>query len=356
VAAPPDTALYLRGVADLTIGAYKDAEEAFSSLAAAEPDFVPARLFLGTVRFRLRQVEAAKRDLAWTLARRPKATRAIVLSSIVSIYEQDFAGADATLAKAAELGVWSEEVDEARDWIHRAKAGPNLPQSRRCETEHFVVVSDHSDKVCADVAKLLESMQTQYAQSLGPAPAVRGKARVYVFSGLQGYMDYAADLGYQAHSTAGVYLPMLRELVIWIPIDMTSFTDTVRHEGFHQYLHRLVEDAPIWFNEGYAEVMGGGGPEGLRHERRDGEFVRQFMPVRDLVAMRQPEFMEVAAIAYTQSRYLVDFLRRTKHPKLKNVLKDYFAAVASGLSQDDVNAKVLEPVMEDLEREFRASL
>jgi tetratricopeptide (TPR) repeat protein len=353
---PPDTALYLLGLGKLAVGAYKEAEEAFAKLAEAEPEFVPARLFLGAARFHLRRIEAAKRDLAWTLERRPKATRAIVLSALLSLFEQDFAAADAAFAKAAELGVWNEDVDQARDWIHRAKAGPNLAQRFQTETDRFVVVGDTSQKVCYDAAALLESMQTKYAAAVGPAPPSRGKARVYVFSGRQGYLDYAADLGVTAHSTAGVYLPALRELMIWIPIDMTDFADTVRHEGFHQYLHRLVETAPVWFNEGYAEVMGGGGPEGVRDAKRDARFVKDFMPVSELVAMRQPAFIAVAGVAYTESRYLVDFLRRTKNAKLKTVLADYFAAVVSGLSQEEANEKVLAPVMDLLQSEFTNSL
>jgi hypothetical protein len=249
-------------------------------------------------------------------------------------------------------------VDEIRDWIHRAKKGPNFTQRFEHVTDRFVVVSDHSKKVCFDAATLLESMQLQYVAALGPAPARNraGKARVYVFSGPDGYFDYVSELHVRADSSAGVYLPMLRELLIWIPVDMTDFNDTVRHEGFHQYLHRLVEDAPDWFNEGYASVLGGGGPEGLRHEKRDAEFVKGFMPVRELVALRHDAFMKNAGVCYTQSRYLVDFLRRTRNAKLKTVLRDYFAALSEGLSQDEANAKVLDPVMDALESEFKSGL
>jgi tetratricopeptide (TPR) repeat protein len=353
--APPNTALYLRGVADLAVGRYKSAESAFDRLAAAEPEFAPARMFRGVARFRLRRMDEARADLAWTLERRPRAVEANVAAAMMAVFEQDFARADAVLAKARELGVSGPRLDEIADWVHRVKAGPNFAQRFESQTEHFVVRSDHSQKVCFEAAKLLESMQLSYAGALRPAPSRGPKSRVYVFSGPQGYFDYAADLGLNVHSSAGVYIPKLRELAIWIPNDMTDFNDTVRHEGFHQYLHRLVDDAPTWFNEGYASVMGGGGPEGLRDDRRDGEFVKKFVPVKDLVAMRQPAFLKNAGVTYTQSRYLVDFLRRTKVEKLKNVLADYFAGVADGLSQDEVNAKVLTPVMDLLETEFQRS-
>src|SRR6185436_2251492 len=69
--APPDTSLYLHGVAGLALGRYKEAEESLSKLVAAESEFVPARLFLGVARFHLRRLADAKRDLGWALERRP---------------------------------------------------------------------------------------------------------------------------------------------------------------------------------------------------------------------------------------------------------------------------------------------
>lgn len=353
---PRLTGLYLRGVADLALGSHAAASDAFDELVAAEPEFVPARMFRGIARFHMRKVADARADIDWTLERRPRAAPAIVAAALIAIFEQDLLRADAVLARADSLGVLAGDLDEVRDWVHRMRRGPNFAQRFEHASDHFVVVSDHSKQVCVDAATLLESMQGQYAAALKPAPPGAPKARVYVFSGPEGYFDYADELYVQADSSAGVYLPMLRELAIWIPVDMTDFRDTVRHEGFHQYLHRHVDDAPLWFNEGYAEVMGGGGPEGIRNAARDGESVRKFVPVRELVAMKAARFMAIAEVTYTESRYLVDFLRRTKSAKLKTVLRDYFTALAAGLSHADANRKVLDPVMDVLEAEFKASL
>jgi hypothetical protein len=356
--APANTARYLDAVADLTAGRTKAASDALDLLADAEPEFVPARLFRGLARYAMRRVDEAKADLAWVITNRPRSALAHVVTAEIAMYEQDIDTAAAVVERAAAMGVGSPEIARVRDWVHRVKKGPNLTQRFEHETEHFIVVSDHSKKVCFDAATLLETMQPQYAALYRPAPvrSGRNKARVYVFSGRQGYLDYAADLNVPADSTAGVYLPMLRELVMWIPLDMTDFTNTVRHEGFHQYLHRLVESAPIWFNEGNAEFMGGGGPEGLRNAKRDGVIVQAFTPLRLLVALKPREFMAQAEVCYTESRYLVDFLRRTKHEKLKTLLADYFKAISDGLSQEDANAKVLQPVMDVLQAEFTRSL
>jgi tetratricopeptide (TPR) repeat protein len=352
--APPLAALYLTGVANLALGSEQAACDALDKLVAAEPDFVPGRMFRGIALFHLRRLPEAKADLAWALERRPRAEPALVIAAMLAIYEQDWDRAEAMLAKADSLGVSGEDVDEVRDWVHRSRTGPNFAQRYRKESANFVVVSDHSQQICQEAADLLESMQSQYAAALKPAPAGAPKARVYVFSGPEAYFDYAEDLHVAADSSSGVYVPMLRELCIWVPVDMTDFKDTVRHEGFHQYLHRLVDDAPTWFNEGWASVMGGGGPEGVRDAKRDAEFVKGFVPVRELVAMKHAEFMKDPGVTYTESRYLVEFLRRTKEPKLKNVLRDYFAAVASGLSQADANKKVIDPVLTELEAAFRS--
>lgn len=347
---------YVAGVAKLSIGATRAAADRLDRVVLAAPDLVAARLFRAAARFRLRRLDEARSDLAWVLERRPRCGYAVELAAAIAIFDQDLARARAVLAKAEEAGGCGEELDDVRGWVHRASRGPNFAQRFQHETANFVVASDHSLKVCYDAATLLESMQSKYAAAIGTARGAPTKSRVYVFSGLDGYMDYAGDLGVAADSTAGVYLTMLRELAIWIPVDMTQFTDTVRHEGFHQYLHRLLDDAPPWFNEGYAEVMGGGGPEGIRDAKRDGEIVAKFMPVRELVALKQRQFMAVAEVAYTQSRYLVDFLRTTKHPKLAKLLEEYLAALSEGLSHEDANAKVLAPVMDVLEAQFKHSL
>jgi hypothetical protein len=43
--------------------------------------------------------------------------------------------------------------------------------------------------------------------------------------------------------------------MIWNLPDRADMMRTVRHEGFHQYLDRVIPDAPDWLNEGLAEYF-----------------------------------------------------------------------------------------------------
>ena len=78
-------------------------------------------------------------------------------------------------------------------------------------------------------------------------------------------------LSSRPENTAGVYTQTLRQLVIWNLPDREDMFRTIRHEGFHQYFDRLVEDSPRWLNEGLAEyyentqVSGGRSREDLPH-------------------------------------------------------------------------------------------
>jgi hypothetical protein len=78
--------------------------------------------------------------------------------------------------------------------------------------------------------------------------------RVFLFSGESGYLKYCNKIKSKPMiHTAGLYSPMLRQLLIWNLPDTEAMLRTVRHEGFHQYLDCLMDNPPIWFNEGLAE-------------------------------------------------------------------------------------------------------
>ena len=50
----------------------------------------------------------------------------------------------------------------------------------------------------------------------------------------------------------GLYSPALKQLLIWNQPNRKKMLETVRHEGFHQYLDGVMSDPPPWLNEGLA--------------------------------------------------------------------------------------------------------
>ena len=92
---------------------------------------------------------------------------------------------------------------------------------------------------------------------------------------------------------------------------------TVRHEGFHQYLDRLVSNPPVWFNEGLAEYF-----EMRDARERESWRRRERHP-------RHSEFLESATLLP-----LVDFLFET-HGRL---LRQHREPLRPGLGARDLPA------------------
>jgi hypothetical protein len=127
---------------------------------------------------------------------------------------------------------------------------------------------------------------------------------------------------------------------------MKDFEGTVRHEGFHQYLHQFVEDAPTWFDEGMAQTFE------VRPQEKGDEPRDKYVPLGELFAMGHEAFMAKAQVMYPESRALCTMLRTTKDPKLKGVLANLYMALRSGASADAATRKVIGPILSYLQTEF----
>src|SRR5688572_16035759 len=144
--------------------------------------------------------------------------------------------------------------------------------------------------------------------------------RVFLFSGESGYQDYVkAIVGEAAPHTAGLYSPVLKQLLIWNVPRREDMVRTIRHEGFHQFLDRIMENPPTWLNEGMAEFW-----ETAKHEQ--GKLVggqtrrehvatlvrgRSALPkLKDFVYGSAGDFYEFAQLRYAQGWALVHFLRK----------------------------------------------
>lgn len=343
---PERTSLWVRALALVATGETDDAVGLLDRLLRLEPSFAPARARRGVALFWLHRFDEAREDLVAAQASLPADASVRAALAELALYDNDVEGAYATLTEAAEKGVRGEDFDDLLAWVQRARNGPRWAQRFQAETEHFVVVSDMSKKTCTDMGSVLESARSQYAAFAGQQAGKVRKAKVWLFSGRQGYLDWAGGLHVTADRTAGVYLPRLRQLAIWIPIDMKDYESTVRHEGFHQYLHQFVEDAPPWFNEGMAQTFE------VRPQERADEPRSQYVPLGELVAMNHEAFMAKAEITYPESRALCTMLRSTKDPKLRKVLADVYTALRSGASPDAATQKVIGPILANLQTAF----
>lgn len=152
-------------------------------------------------------------------------------------------------------GLW-EEVGPLEAMLAMSSRGPNWQRRFVHQSPHYEVVSDIDRKVCFEACRVLEQSYVNLMAQLTWIKEDRSlpRFRVFLFSGEEGYQAYnKAILGGTQPHTAGIYSPVLKQLVIWNVPRREDMVRTIRHEGFHQFLDRLMERAPSWFNEGFAE-------------------------------------------------------------------------------------------------------
>ncbi|MHC4862015.1 MAG: DUF1570 domain-containing protein [Planctomycetota bacterium] len=241
-------------------------------------------------------------------------------------------------------------LEEWRDIVHRVARGPLFARKHELRSTHFV-------------SRTLESALGSYRDTF-PAPRQKvGRARVYVFSSQKGYLAYAKALGRDLRGSGGAYIPAVRELVLFMPEYGARFQHTVRHEGFHMFLHTYLEDAPLWFNEGCAEYFacgrerfGGGLEPGAPNPvalRTLASNRASYTPLPELFVMTPQEFMRKPELHYAQSWAVVHHLIKCPDRSLRALIGKYFTALQDGLSAEEAYEKVLKPHVAAIEKGYR---
>ncbi len=352
---------FVEGVLEIVLGNRARAEQLFTRLITEAPDFDHARLWRARVRLMRRDLDGARADLdatRETLAGEPELHELLAQLDLV---EGDLEAARTTLHAARAAEIWTDELDKQARQIEAAVRGPSWKRAFRRQVGPFEVWSDHSQKMSADVGKLLHDGVIRYAQTFRPVPEQRMPSRVYVFSSRDGYNAFAEEIGTTLTHSAGAYMPSLHVLVIWIPKDLRDFEATVRHEGFHQYLHHFVDDAPLWFNEGWAEYFGNipDGARGISHKtdhRGLADRVRrarsQFLPLAQLLQLDRTRFMAQAAVCYVQAWAAVTFLATSDEGVAHGSLTRYFDELLAGNPLDASYATVFGATESQLQTEF----
>lgn len=127
------------------------------------------------------------------------------------------------------------------------KALPDWAESYRKETPHYLVESDVSQKFTDQYAQGAETMYSMYA-AIFPAPTEQAdKLRILLFKTREGFIRFGAP-----KNVLGFYHPETRNVYLYDHVRPAVTQKVLLHEGFHQYLNLLIEEPPIWFNEGMA--------------------------------------------------------------------------------------------------------
>lgn len=218
------------------------------------PKFLPAATLHAELLHQSGRSAEALRELDAIVKRDPDHPEAHITRFIILLRAERFDEAREAL-NAASRGIGpSKEIDVLRKLLVKSTRGPNWTRTYQHRSAHYIVYSDIDRRVCTDAAKVLEDAYRLYNVHLKRAAPNTRRFRVYLFSGQAGFLAHCRDaLGASPVNAAGVYSPVLRQLLIWNLPDRDAMMRTVRHEGFHQYFHRVLNDPPTWLNEGLAE-------------------------------------------------------------------------------------------------------
>lgn len=167
-------------------------------------------------------------------------------------------------------------------------------------------------------------------------------------------------MGRPNEHVAGLYSRVLKQLIIWNLPDKQDMLETIRHEGFHQYLDRFLPDPPTWVNEGLAvyhenaRSVRGRLKFGQLHPRRLALLMeRGFIPLETFVHQSHPEYYAGGLRSYAQAWALIHFFKHGDSKYRKTF--DQIVEDMQTLSSAEVLAKHFTPeALAKLEPAFRA--
>jgi tetratricopeptide (TPR) repeat protein len=351
------TAAWQDALFALSEGRLADAEASSRQVIAAEPTFAGAYALAGRALLMRGDEDAAVPLFEESRRRDPSFAPAYDGLALAAFRAGDVDRMQAALAEEAAAGTSTALAADLRQVLLRIRRGPDWKKRFDSFSPNYAISGDASVAVCNDVAKILEEANDIYTKQFRRRPH-KTRGRVLVFSGFGSYADYIGDLGADPTNTLGMYLPSVRELCVYLHEDRPELSNTIRHEGFHQYLHDFIDDVPIWFNEGYAEFFGFSRRRDSRavvgqvDEEQAGcarRFLPSFSPLSKLFLMEPREFMADAGVHYVESWAVIHLLRDPSHPAFKGVLDRYFDALLAGKSRQEAYDEVFAPMVETLQ-------
>ncbi|MBN2491895.1 MAG: DUF1570 domain-containing protein [Planctomycetes bacterium] len=331
---------------------WNEALEAARTVCQADPDFAPAQALVATATYHLGRHAEALETVAGLLARHPGSEDLHETRILLLLREGRVAEALEAAVEARRQVPASAEIEKLHAVVVKADKGPDWPQRHVHKSAHYLVCSDIDRAVCAEAAKVLEDAYRAYNAHIRRIQPDDRRFRVYLFSGQAGFLAHCRDaLGSAPVNAAGVYSPVLKQLLIWNLPDRASMMRTVRHEGFHQYLDRILNDPPVWLNEGLAvyyetatHVVGRWKTGEVRHDllkRLDGAL--RSHPIKEIVRLSPAAFYRRAPATYAEAWALVHFLLHPPKP-YRSVFDELFAELskegATAAAVDRMLAKV----------------
>ncbi len=323
------------------------------------PKFHQALVELGDVHLHMKQADKAIAEYDRALGIAPAYGHAFAMRGFAKMKTGDFAGAAADFGLAKKHDPESKWGEAGEAMAKRELGGPGWPTTYVCETANYKVMTPVSQEFADDLGKHAELIYKTYTRIFPKVGKEKRKFPIIVHASKD---DYHAAGG--PPSAGGHYEPLLRKLTLFKYDNDRDTKIVLYHEGFHQFLHDYLDDAPQWFDEGLGDFFGpsryvepvkskGGlkksaegmqlrpNPWRLRHIQMaiQAGKIRQW---RKLMLMSQAELYEDewAGIHYAQAWSIIYFLVRGGAPPgaeagpYFKILQEYFQALRRGEGQE----------------------
>lgn len=366
--APEANTAYLRSTVHMLAGDAKTALRHINRVLELNADFLWAHLMQGVLLQRLGRRDASLAAFALAVKKHPDAADAYQAAALAALRIGDREAARRFSKSAASRGVRSPRLDLLATALIKAERGPVFTKSYEHKSRHYRIVSDIDKNTCVEAARLLEHGHFAYRAHLDKGrDDNKQRFPVYIFRGKAGFSNYIKDLGplmgKPSEKTAGLYSPLLKQLLIWNLPNRDEMLETIRHEGSHQYLDALMVDPPVWFNEGLAVYHEGGYREGgrLRFGRPPMQYVKLLrkhglVPAATFLTMTPRKFYALSSRAYGQAWLMVHLLRhgsKTYKDKFDKLVEALKTRTAAEVMKEFFPAKDMSQLDADLENHLR---
>ncbi len=348
------------------LGRYEEALVEARACAANQPEHFKVQRKLVELERQLGTREEGlehARGLLASFPERPESHEDLIRAVLLA---GDLSRARMLLNRAAQRGISSKQLYELDDLLQRAGEGPVWRSAYQYRSRYFQVRSDISRNLCLEAGRTLDTAYQNYARRWGRIEERSGHYPVYIFSGEVGYQLYTRDLfGEIPVHTAGLFTPILQQLLVWNLPRKADVMNTLRHECFHQYLDALVGQAPAWLHEGMAEYFERA--ENIRGQWTEGQPATEHLallrspdfewpPLEEFLHSGHKEFHADGFGNYARAWLWIHYLERSSVEN-KQRLKGLIAALRSGTAPPTAVRQAFPASdLERLERGWKAQL
>ena len=218
-------------------------------------------------------------------------------------------------------------------------------------TRHYQVETDITSEMTRLVAEHMETVGAAYYNILrayGRIRIPRFRVRVY-----RRRFDYLEVVGSRHVNTIGLYVPARKTLYACVGNDdLDRILGVLRHEGWHQFVHEVIENIPPWVDEGLAEYFRFARVEGGKlilgeMPGRDIRMVRGLLQRRQTIPLEELMRIDLRAwnrtlreeprrgsLQYRQSFTLVHFLLHADRGRYRKYLYRYLNMLEDGVSRE----------------------